>query len=80
MKKLTLLTLLLSVVVMGTHALFAAGGDPGPPCYVDPSLRCLDVVDPVECVKAGEGWKTYSNRCYALLDCALGKTCRPTGG
>lgn len=80
MKKLALAALALAVVCLGAHALFAApGGDPGPSCYVDPNLQCLDYVDPVVCIKPGEGPKWYANACYALKDCALTRTCQRTG-
>lgn len=79
MKKLVLATFMLAVAGFGCHTLLASGGEPGPPCEVDPNLQCLHYVDPVTCVKPGEGWKDYGNPCYALKDCALMNTCRPTG-
>jgi hypothetical protein len=79
-KKLAILLLGLAAVALAAHTLWAADGEPGPPCNVDPNLQCLDYVDPVTCVKPGEGWKTYSNACYAFKDCAIGATCYETGG
>lgn len=44
-----------------------------PPCP-DLGIHCLDVYIPVLCVKPGEGWRVYSNACYAAQDCA--RACR----
>jgi hypothetical protein len=79
-KNAVLAVLGLAAVVLAAHALYAAYGEPGPPCDIDPNIHCLDYVDPVECIKPGEGWKTYSNACYAFKDCVIGATCRSTGG
>jgi hypothetical protein len=81
MKRLLLTLSLGAALVLGASSFGARPiGTMGPPCYTDPNLQCLDYVDPVICVKSGEGWKTYSNACYALKDCALMRTCRPIGG
>jgi hypothetical protein len=71
-----------AVMVLGVYSLCtgAPGGEPGRPCIVDPNLQCLMYYDPVICIKPGEGWKTYSNDCFALKDCALMRTCHPPGG
>ena len=80
MKRITLVLILGTVMILGVYSLSSgAPGAPGPPCVVDPNLQCLMYVDPVTCVKPGVGWKTYSNACFAMKDCALMRTCRPVG-
>lgn len=79
MKRLLLGVILIAVIALGAGALYASGGEPGPPCDPDPTIQCLDYVRPVVCVKPGEGWKWYSNACRAWKDCALMWTCRETG-
>ena len=79
-KRIVVPVVLCLAIGLGTLAVPAApGGEPGRPCYVDPNLQCLNYVDPVRCVKPGEGWKVYSNACYAMKDCALSWTCVRTG-
>jgi hypothetical protein len=82
MKKIVLAVALGTVMVLGVHSLStgAPGGVPGQPCVVDPNIQCLMYVDPVTCIKPGYGWKTYSNACFAMKDCALMRTCYPGGG
>jgi hypothetical protein len=41
------------------------------------TLPCLDDYDPVRCIKPGEGWRIYSNDCYAIRECA--RRCEPAG-
>jgi hypothetical protein len=77
MKRTTLAVLLVSVIALGTFTLcLGSGGEPGPPCEPDPLIQCMNIWDPVECVKPGDGWKIYSNACWADKDCANMKTCR----
>lgn len=80
MKRFALGLLLVSVIALGTFTLsLGAGGEPGPPCNPDPLIQCTNIYVPVECVKPGEGWKLYSNACYADKDCAIMQTCRSLG-
>lgn len=80
MRRIAVATILVSVIALGAFSLcLGAGGEPGPPCEPDPLLQCLQVWDPVECVKPGQGWKLYSNACFAMKDCALTHTCRSVG-
>lgn len=78
MKQKVAVAIVLAVVwAIGAFSLSSRAFPPGPPCPSDPNLQCLDYVDPVFCLKPGEGWRTYSNRCYAIKDCA--RFCRPVG-
>lgn len=80
MWKRTLALVLGLVMVFGAFSVCL--GDPlraRPRCQPDPLVQCLDYMDPVICVRPGEGWKTYANACYAMKDCALMHTCRATG-
>jgi hypothetical protein len=37
-------------------------------------IFCLDVYDPVDCINRFGQPQTYSNSCYAYVDCATGCT------
>lgn len=76
-RKLAVASVLAVVWGIGALSLSVEAFPPGPPCPVDPNIQCLDYVDPVFCLKPGEGWRTYSNACYAAKDCA--RFCRPLG-
>lgn len=64
-----------AVAAFGVFALFAGPeAEAAPPCPGS-GIHCLDYWDPVYCFKPGEGWKVYSNACYAAQACA--KRCEP---
>jgi hypothetical protein len=75
MKRTFVSLFVVAVVVFGAFQLLVAtSAEAARPCPAPP-IPCLDYWDPVYCFKPGEGWKTYSNPCYASQACAT--KCRP---
>jgi hypothetical protein len=70
MKRTAVSLLVAFAVAFGAFQLLAAtAAEAARPCP-PPPFPCLDYWDPVRCFKPGEGWKVYTNRCYASADCA----------
>ena len=70
----------LALLLAGVAALGVASLVTGPDAVAAPpcpgsGIHCLDYWDPVYCLKPGEGWRVYSNACYAAQDCA--RRCEP---
>jgi hypothetical protein len=74
----SLITLSLAAAfLLGAASLWSASNASAARPCPDFGIPCLDYYDPVRCFKPGEGWKTYSNECYAHRDCAI--RCRSLG-
>lgn len=77
MRRTLTAVVLVAAFALGLASLLATGeAEAARPCP-DIGPPCLDLYDPVRCFKPGEGWKTYSNDCYAHKDCA--KRCESIG-
>ena len=67
-----------AIVATAVFGVAALGTGPdaeaAPPCPGS-GIFCLDYGDPVRCFKPGQGWKIYTNDCYAAQDCA--RRCEP---
>lgn len=60
-------------VIVATASSLAAPPRPGSGCPRR-GIYCLDVYDPVECTNRFGQRVTYSNSCYAYVDCATNCT------